>query len=229
MTPMPDARLAGAAALASACLLGGCSAPTRRPGEDSGSAAAPAPRPTHVAQFLPRTTPAVPETATPPPGHPAPAPVTDPPPPAVPAPCDTGGLRLSLGPEGGSAGSVYYPLLFTNSSSTDCTLYGYPGVAFVTGPGGSVIGEPAVRNPELGAELVRLAPGGTAHASLQVAVAANYPASICRPATAHWLQVDPPGQYASLFLPLTAQTCTGPVPAGSTLGIFVVRPGATGP
>jgi hypothetical protein len=228
MTPMPDARLAGAAALASACLLGGCSAPTRRPGEDSGPAAAPAPSPTHVAQFLPRTTPAALETATPP-SHRAPAPVTDSPQAAAPGPCTTSGLRLGLGPEGGSAGSVYYPLLFTNASGIDCTLYGYPGVAFVTGPGRSVIGEPAVRNPALGAELVRLAPGGTAHASLQVAVAANYPASLCRPATAHWLQVYPPGQDDALFLPLTEQTCTGPVPAGSTLGIYVVRPGVTGP
>jgi hypothetical protein len=74
-----------------------------------------------------------------------------------------------------------------------------------------------------------VAPGVTVHASLQVAIAQNYPASICDPVTAHWLQVFPPASYVPIYVSFTAQTCTGTIPSGSTLGIYVVRPGATGP
>jgi hypothetical protein len=150
-------------------------------------------------------------------------------PPSGAAGCAPGALRLAVGPASGTAGSFYYALQFTNVSGSACTMYGYPGVAFVTGPGGNAIGGPAVRDPAFPSELVTLAPGAVAHASLQVAIAANYPANICDPATAHWLQVYPPNQYTALYVEFTAQTCTGSVPRGSTLGIYVVRPGATGP
>jgi hypothetical protein len=148
---------------------------------------------------------------------------------AGPGMCTTGDLRLSVGPSNGTAGSFYYPLQFTNTSNVTCTMYGYPGVALVTQEGGSVVGPAAVRNPTFPAEVVTLAPGGVAHASLQVAVAANYSASACGPVTGHSLQVYPPGNYAALYVPLTAQMCSKPVGDGSTLGIYVVRTGATGP
>jgi Protein of unknown function (DUF4232) len=165
----------------------------------------------------------------------APAPVpTSPAPtgPVTPAPlaqCSSSALRISLGAAGGAAGSIYYPLEFTNVSGTACSLYGYPGVSFVSAPDGVELGGAAVRNPAAGPTLVTLAPGGIAHASVQVAVAQNYPASLCKPVTAHWLRVYPPNQFVPLYTSLTAMTCTGRIPGGSTLGIYVVRPGATGP
>jgi hypothetical protein len=148
---------------------------------------------------------------------------------AGPAACAAADLRVSVGGADGTAGSFYYPVVFTNASPVTCTLYGYPGVALVTRPGGSVVGAPAVRDPTFPKEVVQLAPGAAAHASLQVVIAANYPAAQCKPATAHWLQVYPPGQYAARYVAFTAQTCTARVGDGSTLGIYVVRPGATGP
>lgn len=146
-----------------------------------------------------------------------------------PTACTAADLRVTAGSADGTAGSLYYPVLFTNVSAAACTMYGYPGVALVTGPGGSVVGSPAVRNPTFPKEVVALAPGAVAHASLQVTIAANYPAAQCKPATAHWLQVYPPGQYTARYVAFTAQTCTARVGDGSTLGIYVVRPGATGP
>ena len=143
--------------------------------------------------------------------------------------CTTGSLQVTVGPANGTAGSIYYPLLFTNTSSATCTMYGYPGVALVSQPGGGVVGAAAVRNATFPKEVVTLAPGAVAHASLQVGIAQNYPPAQCKPATGHWLQVYPPGEYAALFVAFTAQTCTGRVGDGSTLGIYVVRPGATGP
>lgn len=151
-----------------------------------------------------------------------------------PGQCPAKALKVTIGRGDGAAGSIYYPLDFTNSSSVTCTMYGYPGVAFVTRAGGStadgtLLGVPAVRNSTFAAKLVTLAPGATAHASLQVQVAQNYPVAICKPVTGHWLQVYPPGSYAARYLRFTAVTCTGKIPSRSTLGIYVIRPGATGP
>ena len=143
--------------------------------------------------------------------------------------CTTGSLQVTVGPANGAAGSFYYPLLFTNTSSATCTMYGYPGVALVSQPGGAVVGAAAVRNATFPKEVVTLAPGAVAHASLQVGIAQNYPPAQCKPATGHWLQVYPPGEYVALFVAFTAQTCTLRVGDGSTLGIYVVRAGATGP
>src|SRR5579871_6870941 len=48
--------------------------------------------------------------------------------PAGPGPCLTKALRLAVGQQNGAAGTLYYPVDFTNVSSAACTLYGYPGV-----------------------------------------------------------------------------------------------------
>ena len=151
-----------------------------------------------------------------------------------PGKCPAKALKVTIGRGDGAAGSIYYPLDFTNSGSVTCAMYGYPGVAFVTKAGGSaaggtLLGAPAVRNSTLAAKLVTLAPGATAHASLQVQVAQNYPVAMCKPVSGHWLQVYPPGSYAARYLRFTAVTCTGKIPSRSTLGIYVVQPGATGP
>ena len=221
-------RLAAAStlpALAAAIVLTACSGTAGHP--DSGSAAS---APTGQSQIAPSSPVTVTQPA-PSPTPTSPQPVTSPvsQPLAAPGPCATTALRLAIGPANGAAGSIYYPIQLTNVSTSTCTLYGYPGVAFSTGAGGSVIGGSAVRNPTFPKKLVTLAPGAIAHASLQVAIAANYPAQTCKPTTAHWLQVYPPNQFAALYVPFTAQTCTGHIPGGSTLGIYVVRPGATGP
>jgi hypothetical protein len=148
-------------------------------------------------------------------------------PPAGSAPCQASALKLSTGTGSGAAGSTYYPLDFTNVSQSACTLDGYPGASFVTGPGGTEVGGPAFRDSAVTSHLVTLPPGGTAHAVLQVQLAQNYPAAICKPAGAHWLQVFAPGSTVALNLRFSAVTCTGKVPSGSTIGIGAVQPGAT--
>jgi hypothetical protein len=108
-------------------------------------------------------------------------------------------------------------------------MFGYPGVSFVTGISGGQIGGAAVRNPTFAAQTVILGPGATAHATLQVVAAQDYPRASCKPVTAHWLRIYPPDQFAPLYVSFTAVTCTGNASGGSTLGIYVVRPGSTGP
>jgi hypothetical protein len=148
--------------------------------------------------------------------------------PAPLAQCSTAALRVSVGSANGAAGSIYYPLDFTNASDVTCGMYGYPGVSFVATPDGGKLGGAAVRNATFRPSMVTLAPGAVAHASVQVVVAQSYPTSVCKPVTAHWLRVYPPGQYTPLYAGLTAVTCRGSIPSGSTLGIYVVRPGANG-
>ena len=60
-----------------------------------------------------------------------------------PSQCTPTDLRLAVGAANGAAGTIYYPLDFTNASSSACTMYGYPGVAFVSSPGGSQVGAAA--------------------------------------------------------------------------------------
>ena len=214
------------AGLMSACTTGG------HPSAGGHPAGHGRPSPSHVPPDVPPASTSPTVAASPAPASPTASPsgaTPAQPVAAQPPACATGTLRVTVGPANGAAGSIYYPLLFTNTSAVPCVMYGYPGVALVSQPGGRVVGAPAVRNATFPKEVVRLAPGAVAHASLQVAIAANYPPSQCQPATAHWLQVYPPGEYTALFVGFTAQTCTSPVGDGSTLGIYVVRPGATGP
>jgi len=165
----------------------------------------------------PTATPArtVTVTATPP-GPPTPAPTG-------PAPCLTTDLRLTVGAPNGAAGTIFYPLGFTNTSSSACTMYGYPGVAFVTAPGGSQIGAPASRRPPAAPALVTLAPGATAHATLAVSdvLIGN---NCVHKVQVRWVQVYPPDQYSPLFGRLSRQGCADR--SLVTMGVTTVTSGA---
>lgn len=148
--------------------------------------------------------------------------------PTGPQPCATAGLKAAIGSGEGAAGSSYYPVDLTNTSGTTCTLYGYPGASFVTGVGGSQIGAAATRNDTVPPALVTLAAGQTAHATLQVVNASNYPSSKCTIVQAHWLRVYPPGQFTPLYISFSAPTCSGGANATGILSVQTVRAGATG-
>jgi len=146
---------------------------------------------------------------------------------AAPA-CATSALKVRVAsvPGGAAAGSSYYPVQFANISGASCTLYGYPGVSFVTAPRGSQIGPAAIRNPATAAQLVTVRPGQTVHAELQVVDAQNYPPADCGVVTAHWLKVYPPNQTAPAYVSFTAPTCSKP---RQVLSVQTVQPGAAGP
>jgi hypothetical protein len=147
--------------------------------------------------------------------------------PSGPAACATSALEAEVpaADAGAAAGSTYYPIQFTNSSDSTCSLYGYPGVSFVTGNGGSQIGAPATENPAHPRQLIELAPGQVAHAELQVADAQNYPPSRCTIVTANWLRIYPPNQTAPLYVSFTAQTCSN---NQSNTTVETFQAGATG-
>jgi hypothetical protein len=128
--------------------------------------------------------------------------------------CRTATLTMSVntGQAGGAAGSTYYPIDFTNTSGTACSMAGYPGVSFVTAAGrsGRQIGAAAQRNQQFGSVLVRLRPGGRAHAWLQVAEVGNYPEATCHPTSVPALRVYPPDETAAGYVLQDFTACAAP-------------------
>jgi hypothetical protein len=122
--------------------------------------------------------------------------------------CASSGLRISLG-RGARVTTMLtrYPLDFTNVSGAPCTLAGYPEVTAYQGDKVPV-GAAAGRDQSVAARPVVLAPGQTAHATLDAAV----PAARCDPVRATGLRVVTPGQQGARYLrrPLTACTVAAP-------------------
>ena len=75
------------------------------------------------------------------------------------------GVWLAVGQGNGAAGTIYYPLEFTNLSHHTCYLFGYPGVSALS-RNGNQLGSPASWGSLRGARIVNLAPGATAHTIL---------------------------------------------------------------
>ena len=127
---------------------------------------------------------------------------------AVTARCAASGLRISVGPGARvSAAVTRYLLDFTNVGRASCTLAGYPEVAAYRGDGVQV-GTAAGDDRSAPSHHVVLAPGQTAHATLDASV----PAARCGPVQAAGLRVVTPGQAAARYVrrPLTACAARGP-------------------
>jgi len=142
-----------------------------------------------------------------------------------PSACATSSLKVSQGLGQGYAGGVYENIVFTNTSSASCTLYGYPGVSLVSGPPYVQIGLAAKRDTTAPVKLITLAPGAAANALLQIVDALNFPTATCGPAKAAYLRVYPPNQTAPVFLADASEACAEPV---QTLFISAVQAGSGG-
>ena len=145
--------------------------------------------------------------------------------PGPPGPCPTRYLQAKLGLAQGTAGSTYTVLDFTNIGPGTCTLYGFPGVSLAGGTPVRQIGLAAAESHLTPRRLVTLAPGAVANALLQIVHAGNYPAAMCGPATAAYLQIYPPNQTTPAYLAYTSPCCGKPVPL---LTVSVVQPGSGG-
>ncbi len=138
--------------------------------------------------------------------------------------CTTGNLDVWLDTMGSAAaGSTFYHLNLTNTSSHSCTLEGFPGVSGIT-QAGIQLGRSAGRGTGHAATLVTLRSSSvargiqdlisrsTATVILQVTDVFNFPTSKCGPTTAAGLRVYPPGQKESTVVPFPFVACgrTGP-------------------
>lgn len=190
MSPLHRARqaMASVAVACAALLAAAC-----------GSIGAPSAGPTATVTVTP-TQPGTPATGTSSASTPAAA--------ATPGPCSTAGLRVTLASrESAGAGHFYRTLVFTNVSGASCTLFGYPGVSFVTGVGGQQIGAAASRSPA-SKRLIVLGPGQKAHAVVDLLDVLNFPSSKCAASNAHWVKVYPPNQFSATYVRWTAMVCS---------------------
>jgi hypothetical protein len=124
--------------------------------------------------------------------------------------CHTADLRVTAtdDPAGDGAGHLGILLVFTNTSTRTCTMYGYPGVSFVTAENGQQVNDPAQRDSSGGAPtLVTLAPTASAHASLRLAQPGNF-GPACQPVNVAGFRVYPPDETAALFASSPQQACS---------------------
>lgn len=124
--------------------------------------------------------------------------------------CTTDDLALSTASNGGSgAGTLSFDLVFTNTSSTECTMAGYPGVSLVKA-NGDAIGDPATENTtNNAANVITLNAGQTAKAAIFYGDEGNYPASSCVDGATK-LRVYPPGSTAYLDVATLGTTARCP-------------------
>jgi hypothetical protein len=141
------------------------------------------------------------------------------------AACLTRYLNGSVGLTQGTAGSIEVNIVFKNLDNVPCTLYGFPGVALATGTPVTDVGQPSTESPASTRELVTLAPGGFAYATLQVAEAGNFPSSTCTQVPTNWLAVIPPNQTVPVYIAFDSTACQG---SASLLTVTAVQPGNGG-
>jgi Protein of unknown function (DUF4232) len=139
--------------------------------------------------------------------------------------CLTRYLNGSIGLTQGTAGAVEVTIVFKNLDNVACTLYGFPGVALAAGTPVTDVGQPSTESPTTARQLVTLAPGGFAYATLQISEAGNYPSSACTQVATDWLAVIPPNQTVPLYIPYNSTGCQG---SASLLTVTAVRPGNGG-
>jgi hypothetical protein len=122
--------------------------------------------------------------------------------------CHTGDLQASVRTTDNPSGHIGLSIVFTNVSTHSCTMFGYPGVSFLTG-GGVQVNDPAQRSTgEGGSILVPLAPGAKAHADLLLVDTANFPPASCKPVTTATIRVFPPDETQDILIASNQLICS---------------------
>ena len=142
-----------------------------------------------------------------------------------PAPnCRPAQLRVSVGAPQGAAGTIYHPIIFTNTRAT-CVIWGVPHVQPVAGPRHRPVG-PAAANMSVGMMPARhlIGRGQSVSDGFGVAETGNYPASRCRARSASGVVVSLTPFVGSTYVRLAFTTCT--VQASTRTALIV--PGRSG-
>jgi hypothetical protein len=133
------------------------------------------------------------------------------------------GAWLAIDQGNGAAGTIFYPLEFTNLSKHTCVMRGFPGVS-VLDRHGKQLGAPATWDHQAPVRTVVLAPGATAHAILGWADAFITSSPGCHPVfSAFELRIFPPGQRAATHALFDLESCSKPGASG--LNISPIKPG----
>ncbi len=146
---------------------------------------------------------------------------------ASPSPCTAAQTQVWLGDGegGGTLGTTYYPLEFSNIGHHTCTLDGYPGVSAYRGALKQV-GSAASRSTSAHS-LIRLKPNATGHVLLGIR---DWGAICSKPVAVDGLKVYPPGQKLAKEVGFAFDACAHKgvlVVAPMRAGVGI--PGYTGP
>jgi Protein of unknown function (DUF4232) len=136
------------------------------------------------------------------------------------------GAWVAIDQGNGAAGTIYYPLQFTNLSGHTCYLDGFPGVSALNRDG-QQLGSPANWEHTTTPHVVVLAPGATAHTMLAYHDAAITTEAGCDPTfSAVELRIYPPGSYTATDAAFDFEVCSHPGPrALSIVGPIIPGPG----
>ncbi|MFI9457044.1 DUF4232 domain-containing protein [Amycolatopsis sp. NPDC052450] len=137
--------------------------------------------------------------------------------------CQSDDVTLALGKGDGAAGSVYRPLLITNSGNEPCRIQGFPGVSYVAGDDGHQVGKPADRAGDKGG-VVELRPGQVAAADIRFVNVHNYDPATCDPVPVKGLRIYLPQETESNFVPTDGTGCANPDIPGDQLTVRSVHP-----
>lgn len=133
---------------------------------------------------------------------------------AAPAPrivdgnCRAAQLSVSLGASEGAAGTIYYPIVFTDHGGA-CWIWGVPSIQAVVGKHHHPQGPPATNmsRGEMPARH-RLVRGGAVSVGFGVAESGNYPASACRARNASGVVVSLAPFTRATYVALRISVCT---------------------
>jgi len=130
--------------------------------------------------------------------------------------CTTKSLAISVGQSQGAAGTIYVPIVFQNTSSTPCTMGGFPGVAG-TGVAGQQTSQ--ARRTSATPRTITVAPGSSASALVSATDVPSGTATTC--SNFSGLLVTPPNDVNSQALTVQIPDCSG-------LSVSPVVPGTSG-
>ena len=131
---------------------------------------------------------------------------------SVPAPnCVSAQLRVSLATPQGAAGTIYVPVVITNTGRA-CQIWGVPAiqpVVVTTARRFTPVG-PRARNTSIGQMPVRhvVAKGKSLRDAVGVTETGNYPPSTCRARNATGVVVSLGGFLTGVYVPLKISVCT---------------------
>jgi hypothetical protein len=125
----------------------------------------------------------------------------------APADCTRSQVGVRSNGAEGTAGTIHGAWVFTNRSTSGCTLFGYPDVQLFGRAGRPIATTVVTDLPPAPSEVV-LAPGGSAtfFSSYSDVISGSD-----RCPTSGVIQITPPNAGASLFIPATLQVCDGEI------------------
>lgn len=139
-------------------------------------------------------------------------------------PCVSSQIKVSHGAAQGTAGTTYYPIVFTNKGAA-CTIWGVPSIQPVIGVKHASLG-PAARNNSMGEMPVmqKLAKGASVSDAFGVVETGNYTPSACVARHASGVIVTLGSFVHPTFVPLSISVCTRQASTSTRL----VAPGVNG-